>query len=93
MEQSPPAQPPVPPPGPGPDAPYPVQFSVDYPDRPLDRLTTFFRVFTVIPIAVVLVLIEGGAYVYGGVAGVAGLVVLPTLLMILFQQKYPRWWF
>jgi len=27
---------------------YPVQFSVDYPDRPLNRLTTFFRVFMVI---------------------------------------------
>src|SRR5262249_59807581 len=33
---------------------YPVQFSVDYPDRPLNRLTTFFRIFTVIAIAIVL---------------------------------------
>jgi hypothetical protein len=33
------------------DAGYPVQFSVDYPDRPLDRLTTLFRIFVVIPIA------------------------------------------
>ena len=73
--------------------PYPVQFSVDYPDRPLNRLTTFFRVFVVIPIAIVLVLIEGGAYGYGGAVGIGGLVVLPTLLMILFRQKYPRWWF
>jgi hypothetical protein len=31
-------------------ADYPVRFSVDYPDRPLNRLTTAFRVFTVIPI-------------------------------------------
>jgi Domain of unknown function (DUF4389) len=91
MEQSPPAQPPIRPPGP--DVPYPVQFSVDYPERPLNRLTTFFRVFVVIPIAIVLVLIEGGAYGYGGAAGIGGLVVLPTLLMILFRQKYPRWWF
>ena len=33
---------------------YPVTFAVDYPDRPLNRLTTFFRIFTVIPIAIVL---------------------------------------
>jgi len=32
---------------------HPVRFSVDYPDRPLDRLTTAFRIFTVIPIAIV----------------------------------------
>jgi hypothetical protein len=31
---------------------YPVQFSVDYPDRPLDRLSTAFRIFLVIPIAI-----------------------------------------
>jgi Domain of unknown function (DUF4389) len=95
MEQShfsgPPPEPPAPPPGEGPDAPYPVRYSVDYPDRPLNRLTTFFRVIVVIPIAIVLALIEGGAYGYGGAA--AGLVVLPTLLMVLFRQKYPRWWF
>lgn len=77
-----------------PDAPYPVQYSVDYPDWPLNRLSTFFRVFAVIPIAIVLTLIEGG-YPYGGgrTAGAVGLVVLPTLLLILFRQKYPRWWF
>ena len=101
MEQSyssePPAQPPPSQP-PGPDAPYPVSYSVDYPDRRLNRLTTFFRVFVVIPIAIVLVLIEGYGYGYGygssyGGAALGGLVVLPTLLMILFRQKYPRWWF
>ena len=30
---------------------YPATLDVDYPDRPLNRLTTFFRVFTIIPIA------------------------------------------
>jgi hypothetical protein len=78
------------------DLPYPVEYSVDYPDRPLNRLTTFFRLFAVIPIAVVLALIEGGGYAGGSAAwplGAAGLVVLPTLLLILFRQKYPRWWF
>ncbi len=81
-----------------PDAPYPVQYSVDYPDRPLNRLTTFFRLFMAIPIVLVLALIEGGGYASGGgratgAIGAAGLVVLPTLLLILFRQKYPRWWF
>jgi hypothetical protein len=91
----PPPTPPItPPPGPppGPEAPYPLQYSVDYPDRPLNRLTTFFRVFVVIPIGIVLALLEGGGWGYAGSIG-AGLVVLPALLMILFRQKYPRWWF
>ena len=45
---------------------YPVQFAVDYPDRDLNRLTTAFRIFTVIPIAIVLEqhrrLHSGGGY-------------------------------
>jgi hypothetical protein len=71
-------------------APYPVQYSVDYPDRQLNRMSTFFRLFAVIPIVLVLALIEGGGYAS---IGVAGLVFLPTLLLIVFRQKYPRWWF
>ena len=30
--------------------PYPVRYTVDYPDRPPDRLTTGFRIFMAIPI-------------------------------------------
>ena len=37
----------------------PISFSVEYPDRPLNRLTTAFRIFTVIPIAIVLGAIGG----------------------------------
>jgi hypothetical protein len=77
---------------------HPVRFSVDYPDRPLDRLTTAFRIFTVIPIAIVLGAI--GGYSGGGsgdaqtiAIGGSGLLFLPPLLMILFRQKYPRWWY
>ena len=33
---------------------YPVRFSIDYPDRSLDRLTSFFRIFAAIPIMIVL---------------------------------------
>jgi hypothetical protein len=80
---------------------HPVRFSVDYPDRPLNRLTTAFRIFTVIPIAIVLASIGGyqsGGYDASGetstiVIGGIGLLFLPPLLMILFREKYPRWWF
>lgn len=79
---------------------YPVQFSVDYPDRPLDRLTTFFRLFMVIPIAIVLGAVDGGAWQWTSngratavAAGAGGLLFFAPLLMIVFRQKYPRWWF
>lgn len=80
-------------------APHPVQFSVDYPDRPLNRLTTFFRIFVAIPILIVLASVSGGTWQWsydgatGAAAGTGGLLFLPQLLMILFRQKYPRWWF
>jgi hypothetical protein len=70
---------------------YPVGLSVDYPERPLDRVTTLFRIFTVIPIAVILGLISGGGS--GQAAAAGGLLTVPTLLMLVFRQKYPRWWF
>jgi hypothetical protein len=42
------------------EAQYPVQFSVDYPDRDLNRLTTFFRIFVAIPILIILATVSGG---------------------------------
>src|SRR5437763_7059747 len=79
---------------------YPVRFSVDYPDRELNRLTTGFRIFTVIPIAIVLGAIGGYSSTWGGgtrattvAVGGTGLLFIPPLLMILFRQKYPRWWY
>ena len=80
---------------------YPVTFAVDYPDRALDRLTTFFRIFTVIPITIMMAAITGFSTSYHGVGDAAvtvttaglGLLFLPPLLMILFREKYPRWWF
>jgi hypothetical protein len=71
---------------------------VEYPDRALDRVSTAFRIFTVIPIAIVLATVDGGggwgsrtgSYVaFGG----GGLLVAGPVLMILFREKYPRWWF
>lgn len=81
---------------------YPLRFAVDYPDRPLNRLTTFFRLFTVIPILIVLVSIDAGAswahWDYDDatppfVTTILGLIFIPAVLMLLFRRKYPRWWF
>jgi hypothetical protein len=85
-------------------AAYPVQFSIDYPARPLNRLTTAFRIFVAIPILIVLESVSGGS---GGggwysshsrtfqlwAGGAGGLLFFAPLLLILFRQKYPRWWF
>ena len=83
--------------------PYPVRFSVDYPDRSLDWLTSAFRIFTVIPIAIVLGTVSGGngwdwdwnnsSSTRTVAVGAGGLLFFGPLLMILFRQKYPRWWF
>jgi hypothetical protein len=82
-----------------PDA-YPVQFSVQVPGEPRNRLTTAFRIFIAIPILIVLAAIGDATVTYSttedtrtAAAGSAGLLFLPTLLMIVFRQKYPRWWF
>jgi hypothetical protein len=77
---------------------YPVTFAVDYPERPLNRLTTAFRVFTAIPIAILLATVSGGIDWGSGderttFASAGGLLVLGPLLMILFRGRYPRWWF
>src|SRR5512132_3818450 len=81
--------------------PYPLQFSVEYPDRELNRLTTAFRIIVAIPILIVVGAVEGygGGYQTGshagsaGWAGAGGLLLFAPLLMIVFRQKYPRWWF
>jgi len=88
---------------------YVARLQIDYPDK-LDRLTTFFRLVAVIPIAIILGLIAGaGEQVHyttylnqaGEVVrtsrdttgGILGGLFAATLLMILFRQRYPRWWF
>ena len=79
---------------------YPVRYAVDYPDRDLNRLTTFFRIFTAIPILILIGTITGyqteydtGATTTTVVVTGTGLLFVPPLLMILFREKYPRWWF
>jgi hypothetical protein len=84
-------------------SPYPVSFSVDYPDRQLNRLTTFFRIFVAIPILIILGAISGESWSirwnesnqeWGTTAaGTGGILVFATAAMIVVRQKYPRWWF
>jgi Mn2+/Fe2+ NRAMP family transporter len=79
------------------EAPYPVQFSVDYPERDLNRLTTAFRLIVAIPILIVAATVGRGWASYGPgpqiAAGTGGILFLAPLLMIVFRQKYPRWWY
>ena len=86
---------------------YPLQFSVECPDRDLNLLTTLFRIIVAIPILVVLGAVGGGGWSGGWsgwsdgtggngawmAAGGAGVLFFPPLLMIVFRQKYPRWWY
>jgi len=82
---------------------YPARLEVDYPEQH-DRMTTFFRIFMVIPIAIVYgalttgfntqtVYDKSGEVVRDSATGIATSLFIATLLMILFQQRYPRWWF
>jgi len=78
--------------------PHPVRFWVDYPDRPLNRVSTAFRFIWIVPIAIIIGLLEqagaetrAGDYWATGATG--GSVILPLVLMLLFRQKYPRWWY
>ena len=82
---------------------YPARLEIDYPEQ-LSRVKTLFRIILVIPILVMAWLLTGG---FGtvetssetaesiievfGISG--GFLFLPTLLMLLFRRKYPRWWF
>ena len=84
---------------------YAARLDIDYPER-LDRLTSFFRLIWIIPIAIILNVLS--AYTSQTVrtvtdnavtttttngGGIAGALFAATLLMILFRQRYPRWWF
>jgi hypothetical protein len=77
---------------------YPATVVIDYPDRQLNRATSVFRLILLVPIAVLLFLVSGPGWDTGSHAArvpflAGGILFLPTLLMILFRWKYPRWWF
>jgi Domain of unknown function (DUF4389) len=70
--------------------PYPLTFSVDYPDRELNRVTTGFRLILAIPLLLLLAAIGPS---FGSAHPVALLLFLPVLALLVLRQKYPRWWF
>src|SRR5438445_46867 len=78
---------------------YPVQFNVDFPARPLDRVATAFRLFAAIPILILISslpteTLHSNNQQAMDTAAIGGAVVfVPVVLMLLFRQKYPRWWF
>lgn len=81
---------------------YAARLDIDYPER-LDRFTTFFRLIWAIPIVVILTLLtatgnetvvrDTGEEIRRSGGGMAGGLAVATMLMILFRQRYPRWWF
>lgn len=81
---------------------YPARLDIDYPKK-LDRASTFFRLILSVPILVIAGILtsyggSGFSYEAGEAAsqtggGIAGALLVATLLMILFRQRYPRWWF
>lgn len=85
---------------------YPAALEIDYPDRDLDRLTSFFRPIVFIPIGILLMLLSGPTRLGGPpqqpdgsdpvvmlTVGAGGILALPTALMLVLRRKYPRWWF
>jgi hypothetical protein len=92
------SEPSTPPPPTG----YPARLEIDYDDQ-LNRVTTLFRLVLVIPIAIVYgvltaggtstVIQQGGETVTTTSGGIVAGLFGATLLMILFRQRYPRWWF
>jgi len=86
---------------------YPARLTIDYPEK-LDRVSTFFRLIFVIPILVILTLLTANASDTVTVItdsgevvtkitttglGITGGLFVATMLMIVFRQRYPRWWF
>lgn len=70
---------------------YPASLTIDYPEN-ANRLTVFFRIILAIPISIILGLLASNGYDPEQNYWI-GILVIPTLLMIVFRKKYPRWWF
>ncbi|MDE3065320.1 MAG: DUF4389 domain-containing protein [Acidobacteriota bacterium] len=75
----------------------PVSFSVDVPEGPRNRLTCAFRLVLAIPILIVSSAVGGGSVAtadhHWAASTAGGLLFFGPALMIVFRQKYPRWWF
>ncbi len=77
---------------------YPALLTVDFTEK-RNRKSVLLRLFYAIPIFIILILITGTGSSCGyeegcaGGAGGLGILFLPAMLMIVFRQKYPKWWF
>ena len=77
---------------------YPATLTIDYQEK-ADRLTAFFRGFVAVPILIIFAFVAGPvndeswfvAHKYYYAAG--GFIFIPTILMLLFRHKYPKWWY
>ncbi|MCY3557364.1 MAG: DUF4389 domain-containing protein [Chloroflexi bacterium] len=58
---------------------YPARLDIEYPQS-LDRISTLLRPLFAIPILILMNFMSQA-------------IVIPVLLMLVFRQKYPRWWF
>jgi hypothetical protein len=78
---------------------YPVQFNVDYPEEPMNKVSTLLRAIYVLPIWIILAGVSGSLYTIGfestliSIAEIGGILFVPIVLMLVFRKKYPRWWF
>lgn len=86
--------------------PYAARLAIDYPEQ-LDRVTTFFRLIWVIPISIISSFLMGSAYstvttvtrsgetstITTTAGGITFGLFMATVLMIVFRERYPRWWF
>jgi hypothetical protein len=74
---------------------YPVQFNVDYPEEPMNRVSTLLRAIYVLPIWLILAGVSGSLYTIGfestliSVAEIGGILFVPIVLMLLFQKNTP----
>lgn len=77
---------------------YPVSLNIDYSEHS-NRVTVFFRIFIAIPILIIFALLTSESYVsqtapdHTERVRTIGVIFVPTVLMILFRKKYPKWWF
>ncbi len=84
---------------------YAARLEIDVPGQ-LDRVTSFFRLIWIIPIAVVVGALSASAnqtvttVTDGAIetttrsgGGITGGLFAATLLLIVFRRRYPRWWF
>jgi hypothetical protein len=77
---------------------YPASLSIDYAEQS-DKLKVFFRLLLAIPILIILGMLAGSQHYSEGTRTAAkdvvtvGFVVGPTILMLLFRGKYPKWWY